>query len=124
MRKKILLVDDEDSVRLSLGFWLRRNNFDVTLCGAMEDASQALAQESFDYVISDFRLTPRGEEGVTLLQRARASNPDAKCILVTATPADELPRSYRSGEEFTFYPKPVDVFELLRLLGAPLAPAG
>ena len=122
MQKKVLLVDDEESVRLSLGFWLRRNNFHVTLCGAVEDARSALERESFDYVISDFRLTPRGEEGATLLEEARLSNPSAKCILVTATPPDELPAHLRRGGLY-LYQKPVDVFELLRLLGASLSPA-
>ncbi|MFN2431309.1 MAG: response regulator [Gemmatimonadota bacterium] len=123
MQKKILLVDDEESVRLSLGFWLRRNNFSVTLCGAADDARAALERESFDFVISDFRLTPRGEEGVALLAQARTSNPGAKCILVTATPPDELPDTLRSGGLYGLHQKPVDVFELLRLLGAALPEA-
>lgn len=123
MQKKILLVDDEESVRLSLGFWLRRNNFQVTLCGGAGEAGEALERESYDYVISDFRLTSRGEEGVALLERARLFNPGARCILVTATPADELPASVRGGGLYSFYQKPVDVFELLRLLGAPLVTA-
>jgi DNA-binding NtrC family response regulator len=123
MQKKVLLVDDEESVRLSLGFWLRRNDFQVTLCGAVEDALIALEGQAFDYVISDFRLTPRGQEGMRLLDAARASNPSAKCILVTATPSDELPVAIRGGGLFSLYQKPVDVFELLRLLGAPRAGA-
>ena len=63
MPKKVLLVDDEESVRLSLGFWLRRNDFHVTLCGGVDDAREALARGVFDYVLSDFRLTPGGEKG-------------------------------------------------------------
>ena len=120
MHKKVLLVDDEESVRLSLGFWLRRNDFEVTLCAAVEDARAALERETFDYVISDFRLTPRGEEGMALLEHARAANPHAGCILLTATPTDQLPASLRAGSLYALYQKPVDVFELLRLLLAPL----
>ncbi|MBA2565713.1 MAG: response regulator [Gemmatimonadetes bacterium] len=123
-KKKILLVDDEENVRLSLGFWLRRNDFQVTLCGGLEDALAALRREAFDYVISDFRLTPRGEEGVRLLEEARTAHPRSRCILVTATPPDELPAAVRCGGLFSLYQKPIDVFELLRLLGAPLTPAG
>lgn len=121
MRKKILLVDDEESVRLSLGFWLRRNDFQVTLCGVAEDARAALERQTFDYVISDFRLTPRGEEGLALLERARSLNPPAICILVTATPLDELPPALRDSAAYRLYQKPVDVFELLRLMLAPSA---
>lgn len=120
MRKKILIVDDEESVRLSLGFWLRRHDFDVTLCGRLEDARQALERETFDYVISDFRLTPRGEEGVALLESARATNPAAKRIMVTATPAHELPPALRASGLFSLYHKPIDVFELLQVLGGSL----
>ena len=118
MRKKVLLVDDQESVRLSLGFWLRRNDFQVTLCAALEEARQALALESFDFVITDFQLTPHGREGLLLLEAARAANPAARCILVTAMPYDELPRAVRSATLYGLQQKPVDVFELLRLLGA------
>ena len=125
MPKKVLLVDDEESVRLSLGFWLRRNNFHVTLCGAADDARSALDGDTYDFVITDFRLTPRGEEGMALLDRARAANPAAKCILVTATPLDELPSTLKQHEGYSLYQKPVDVFELLRLLDScASAPAG
>ncbi|MBA3555232.1 MAG: response regulator [Gemmatimonadales bacterium] len=120
MQKKVLLIDDEESVRLSLGFWLRRNNFAVTLCGGTEDAGRALERNVYDYVISDFRLTPRGEEGVALLAKAREINPAAKCILVTATPANELPTSLERVGVYSLHQKPVDVFELLRLLGPAL----
>jgi DNA-binding NtrC family response regulator len=123
MQRKILLVDDEESVRLSLGFWLRRNSFQVTLCGAVDDARAALERERFDCVISDFRLTPRGEEGLTLLQAARDADPFVRCILVTASATDEIPATLRDGSNCTLYHKPVDVFELLRLLGAPLGEA-
>ncbi len=121
MLRKILLVDDEESVRLSLGFWLRRNSFEVTLCGGVDDARAALQREQFDCVISDFRLTPRGEEGLVLLRAARDSNSRVRCILVTASPTDEIPPILVDGSSCTLYQKPVDVFELLRLLGTPLA---
>jgi DNA-binding NtrC family response regulator len=119
MPRKILLVDDEESVRLSLGFWLRRNSFEVTLCGGVDDARAALERERFDCVISDFRLTPRGEEGLVLLRAARDSNSGVRCILVTASPTDEIPPSLVDGSSCALYQKPVDVFELLRLLGSP-----
>ena len=118
MARKILLVDDEESVRLSLGFWLRRNGFDVTLCSGMDDALAALERERFGCVISDFRLTPRGEEGLGLLRAARDANPDVRCILVTASPTDEIPLCLVDGSNCDLYQKPVDVFELVRRLGS------
>jgi DNA-binding NtrC family response regulator len=121
MQKSILLVDDEESLRLSLGYWLRRNNFRVTLCGLVEEARAALGRDVFDVVISDFRLTPLGEEGLALLEEAREMNPAARCILMTATPADQLPHAARSGP-FSLYQKPVDILELLRLLREQHAP--
>ena len=123
MAKKVLLVDDEESVRLSLGFWLRRNQFEVTLCASAADARAALAAAGFDFVISDFRLSPGGEDGLELLREARRANPGTRCVLLTATPADELPAALREADLASLYQKPVDVFELLRLLRAPLATA-
>jgi DNA-binding NtrC family response regulator len=119
MLRKVLLVDDEESVRLSLAFWLRRNDFAVTICAGAEAAGAALARESFDAVISDYRLSPHGAEGLALLDRARAASPGSRRILITATPIEQLPRGLPPGLLHGLHQKPVDVHELLRTLNAP-----
>jgi DNA-binding NtrC family response regulator len=118
MPRKVLLVDDEESVRLSLAFWLRRNDFQVTLCAGAEAAAAALESEAFDVVISDYRLTPHGTEGLALLARVRRESPAARRILVTATPLDQLPSDLVPDLLHGLHQKPVDVHELLRGLDA------
>jgi DNA-binding NtrC family response regulator len=117
LQTKILLVDDEENVRLSLGFWLRRNDCHVTLCSAADEARAALETETFDCVISDLRLTPRGLEGVSVLQQARSLQPTARRILVTASPSEVIPPALQDASAWTLSHKPVDVLELLRLIG-------
>jgi DNA-binding NtrC family response regulator len=119
MRKKVLLVDDEESLRLSLGFWLRRNDFHVTSCGRVEDARTALDREAFDCVISDLRLSPNGAEGLSLLRLAREANPRSRCVLITASPVDDLLAGLAGDVGLTLCPKPVDVVDLLQLLESP-----
>jgi len=121
MTKRVLLVDDEASLRLSLGFWLRRNGFQVTACQSAGEARAVLDRERFDCVISDLRLTRGGAEGVLLVHRARELNPAARCILVTASPLEDVVTlsSLLDDAAITLCPKPVDVVELVRLLRKP-----
>ncbi|HEY7529158.1 MAG TPA: response regulator [Gemmatimonadota bacterium] len=119
MPRKVLLVDDEESVRLSLAFWLRRNDFEVTACAGSDAAGRALEREAFDAVISDYRLSPLGAEGLLLLDRARTAHPASRRILITATPLEQLPPGLCPGLLHGLHQKPVDVHELLRTLNAP-----
>jgi DNA-binding NtrC family response regulator len=116
MQMKILLVDDEESLRLSLAFWLRRHKFDVTICEGAEDAAAALDQERFDCVISDLRLTRRGSEGLAILRRARNVDPQVRCILVTATPDEEFHGMLAADVGIAVSAKPIDMLDLLGLL--------
>jgi len=56
----ILVIEDEEIIRTSLEKLLIRNNYKVTLCSNLSDATAAIKQNKFDLIISDVRL-PDGE---------------------------------------------------------------
>jgi DNA-binding NtrC family response regulator len=79
---EVLLVDDEPSIRLSVGHALRAAGHDVTLAA---DGAQALAlieSRVFDVVVTDVRLP--GLDGMSLFRRIRALAPETDVILITA----------------------------------------
>ena len=66
--KKILLVDDEQSILLSLSYVLKCEGVEVLACNEIEQAEEALASSHFDLVIADIRMSGLNSiEGLELL---------------------------------------------------------
>lgn len=79
---RILLADDDRSLRRVLQFKLEKRGHDVT---AVEDGQQALdrlAGGHWDILVSDIRMP--GVDGIELLERSRSLHPDLKVVLITA----------------------------------------
>lgn len=78
----VLLVDDEPTIRLSVGDALRAAGHRVTLASDGAEAMAAIETKVFDVVVSDMRL-PR-VDGMTLFRALRADAPGTDVILITA----------------------------------------
>ncbi|UCG51066.1 MAG: sigma-54-dependent Fis family transcriptional regulator [Candidatus Latescibacterota bacterium] len=79
---KILLADDDNSLRRVVQFKLKQHGHDVT---TVEDGQQALGRikkDRWDLLLSDIRMP--NVDGIELLQQARQLQPDLKVILITA----------------------------------------
>ncbi len=105
MKPKILLVDDEKMLRDSLARWFARD-YD---CLSAPDAETAirLVKENGDLqlMISDVRMP--GEDGVSLLKRAKAINPDLAVILLTAYGTVDLAVEAMKDGADDFFQKPI-----------------
>jgi DNA-binding NtrC family response regulator len=106
---KILIVDDDPLVRSSLGRLLRGRGLYVFLAGGASEALGALDQQDFDAVLSDYQMP--GENGLVFLARVAGAYPQIRRALMSGDPG--CPRGCASR----FFPKPVDVAELLAWIG-------
>lgn len=79
---KVLLADDDSSVRRVLQYKLQRKGFDVTVAEDGERALELMQRETFDLLLSDIRM-PK-VDGLELLDRAKNIQPNLKVILITA----------------------------------------
>ncbi len=82
MRKKILIVDDEQSMREVLGILLEKEGHDVTSCEGGVAALKALQKAVFDMVITDLKMPEVG--GIEVLRSAKSVNPDTVVLVITA----------------------------------------
>ncbi len=116
--KRILIVDDEPSIILSLSHLLSRDGVVVISCGRIEEAEEALDRFRFDLVIADIRLSGvYGIEGLELLSYVKKISPETNVIIMTAYGSDEIKDSaYRRGA-YHYYEKPMDMEDLLRKVG-------
>ena len=85
---RILVVDDEPSMREMLGILLRRDGHDVTIAESGREAIDLIRRESFDLVVSDVKMPD--VSGVEVIRAARAVNPGIIAILITAYGSREL----------------------------------
>jgi len=82
---RILVVDDEASVRESIGYALEQEGFQVTLAADGEDAEGRLSQAGFDLLILDIMMP--GKSGLDICREVRASSA-VPIILLTAKDAE------------------------------------
>ena len=112
--KKILVVDDEQSILLSLSYALRTEGVEVITCSEIEQAEEALESTRFDLVITDIRMSGvNGIEGLELLSYIKGRY-RTEVIIMTGYGTDEIEaEAYRRGA-LHYFEKPIDIPELLK----------
>jgi two-component system response regulator PilR (NtrC family) len=79
---KILVVDDEQSMRDFLGIMLKKEGHDVITAGNGNDALKAVQSEIFDLVISDMKMP--GIDGIDVLKTVKDISSETVVIMITA----------------------------------------
>ena len=85
---RILIVDDERSMREMLAILLRREGHDVVIADNGRGAIDLLNQRPFDVVVSDARMPDL--DGLEVLRHARSLNPSVIAIMITAYGSPDL----------------------------------
>ena len=81
-KAKILIIDDEQGIRDFLAYELGRQGYTVLAAKDGEKGVEKLREEKFDLVISDIKMPKM--DGIELLQKIRAEQPDVPVVLMTA----------------------------------------
>ncbi|HUD12250.1 MAG TPA: response regulator, partial [Terracidiphilus sp.] len=83
---KILLVDDDEMMRVLLTQVLEASKFQVTTAASVSEAIHRIDTEPFDALISDLHM-PGAGDGFTVISTMRHKHPDAVTLLFTGYPA-------------------------------------
>jgi two-component system, NtrC family, response regulator HydG len=116
---KLLIVDDELSVRDSLAKWFHEEGYEV---GTAEDANSALtklAEKSWDAVLCDIKM--RGTDGIELQRRMHEINPDLIVIMMTGYASVETAVTALKNGAYDYVTKPLDPDEIAHLVKKALA---
>src|ERR1700677_654815 len=84
----ILLVDDDEIVRLTLNTLLIHEGFDVTTAKTVSDALILINSQAFDVLLSDLHM-PGAGDGLTVVSAMRHANPKAVTMLLSSFPEME-----------------------------------
>ncbi|MEO5933824.1 MAG: sigma-54 dependent transcriptional regulator [Duganella sp.] len=124
-KQRILIVDDDSAVQVSLALLLKQSGFDAVCSDDPKQALTMLAQQPVDLVLQDmnFSLQTSGEEGLQLLADIRQTRPALPVLLMTAWGSIALAvRGVQTGAA-NFFTKPWDNAQLIALIRATLETA-
>lgn len=115
--RKVLIVDDEPTIQLTLSYALRGAGFEVVTASRLESAEAALQRYSFDVVIADIRMSGiLGIDGLELLSYIKRRWPQTIVIIMTAYGNEELRKdAFERGAAY-YYDKPIDITDLTNRL--------
>jgi two-component system response regulator PilR (NtrC family) len=106
-RPRVLVVDDERSLRELLAIVLRREGYDVLLAENGRSAIDLLAREPIDLLISDIKMPDLS--GVDVLRAAKQADPDVLGIMMTAFASTETAVEAMRLGACDYLTKPFDV---------------
>ena len=107
---RVLVVDDEQSMRDLLAIMLRQAGYDVTVADGGEAAIEALKGESFDLVVTDLRM--RKVDGMAVLKAAKEHSPRTVVLVVTAFASTETAVEAMKLGAYDYITKPFKLDEL------------
>ena len=107
---RVLVVDDEQSMRELLGIMLKQAGYAVTLAGGGEAAIDALKNATFDLIITDLRM--RKVDGLAVLRAAKEHSPRTVVLVVTAFASTETAVEAMKLGAYDYVTKPFKMDEL------------
>ena len=110
MTRKLLIIDDEESLREFLNVLFKEEGFDVQLADSAAEARQRLSQDSFDLVLCDI-LMPDGN-GLELLKEIKEHTPQTAVVMMTAYSSTKSAVEAMKLGAYQYVAKPFDVEEL------------
>lgn len=114
MPEPILIVEDDNTIRVTVGNFLARQGFDVEVA---EDGQQALAllkERTFSLVLLDLRLPDMN--GLDVLAKIKASDDEPLVIIMTAYPEVRTAVAALKAGAYDYINKPFDLEDLQELI--------
>ena len=112
MAKKILVVDDEELVRKSVGRLLSREGYDLVFCKNGNEALKAVESDRFDLIVCDIRMPE--SDGITTVKNIReyhksVAMPSPPEILITGYAEEAANKEAEKMQVAEYLYKPFDL---------------
>ena len=111
---RILIVDDDDTIRKTLKAILEDEGYSVDLAATGQEAIQKTEENTYDVALLDIRLPDM--EGVELLKLIKDNVPKTRKIMLTGYPSMQNAIAALNKDADAYLVKPVDVEKLLNTI--------
>ncbi len=116
---KLLIVDDELSVRDSLGKWFREEGYEIGTAESANDALTRIAEQKWDIALLDIKM--RGTDGIELQGKLHEIDPQLITIIMTGyASVDTAVQAMKNGA-YDYLTKPLDPDEVAHKVKKALA---
>lgn len=115
MPGKVLVIDDEASIRLACEKVLTAAGYEVEVAADGAEGLDRLAAGGFDVALVDLKMP--GVDGMEVLRRAREMDPDLVTIVITGYPSYESVVEAIKAGAYDYIPKPFSPDELRTVVG-------
>ncbi|WP_025322581.1 response regulator [Deferrisoma camini] len=104
MKGRILLVDDERLLVVTLGRALSAFGFEVDTAVTGEDALASVERQEYDVIVTDLRM--EGEDGFAVLRQARSRDPQVCVVVITGYSNEDagLEALRQGADDYLFKP--------------------
>jgi two-component system response regulator PilR (NtrC family) len=110
LKEKILVADDEKSMREFLEIMLKKEDYRVSLASNGEEVLKLLERDIIDLILLDIRMPKM--DGITALKRIKALSPETIVIMITAyASADTAIKAMKEGA-YDYITKPFKIEEI------------
>ncbi len=116
MKKRILIIDDDDAVRKAFALALRDLPYELIQAASGEEGADLAIREPVDLIYLDLRMP--GIDGVETLRRIHTVKPDQLVYIVTAFHReffDELVTARGQGLPFELMRKPLERHQIIEI---------
>lgn len=117
MAKRILVIDDEEGVRMSFVYSLEDTPYAVDTAASGEEGIQMAGITPYDLVFLDLKMP--GMNGVETLMELRKTYQDVPIYIITAFHLeflDQLKQAQKKGIEFELAKKPIGSSDIVHIV--------
>jgi len=117
---RILLVDDDETLRSMMDVVLKQQGFDVTTAANVPEALKLISSNVYDVLLSDLHM-PGAGDGLTVVSAMRHANPKAVTMILSAFPELDAASHAIMLQADQILLKPMDVMALVAAIKERLA---
>jgi two-component system, response regulator, stage 0 sporulation protein F len=109
MKKRVLIVDDEESVLLVLKNSLNKlgNAYEVVTATNAFTALEEVQERPFDLVVTDYKMADM--DGLQLMEAIRTIQPQARLVMMTAYGTEKLEKQATELDAYRYLTKPLEI---------------
>lgn len=104
IRGKVLIIDDDESIRIGCAQTLEQAGFDVALAADGQEGMERASRESFDVALLDLMMP--GPPGMEVLRRLKLDSPHLMVIIITGYATIESAVNAIQHGAYNYLPKP------------------
>ena len=122
MNKRLLIIDDDESILFALRCYFESTGYDVNCARELEEAEALAACRIYDLAIVDLSLSVKcSTEGLEIIRFARRHCPSARLIVLTAYATADIEREAIRRGAHAFLRKPQALSEIAAVAAQLLA---